>query len=494
VAAVVSGRPDVTLGVGKLAENVLHYIRQQEFLKAGDRAGVAVSGGTDSVALLRLLLELHREIGVVLSVVHFNHHLRGAESDADELFVAQLARNHGLDVHCGREDVGKHAEIHDLSTEAAARELRYRYFRRLSAEERLHCIATGHTLDDQAETVILRLVRGAGTRGLAGIYPGIANARMDKARLNHAPVEDNQFSDHSSRFSVIRPLLRTERAQLEGYLKEIGQEWREDSSNRDLRHGRNRVRREIMPRLQQMLNPKVKEALAETAEIARAEEEHWQEEVARALGGVWDASTRRLAGLNEQPLALRRRMLRAAAESLGVRLEFRQVQEILDLESAGPALLTEGWKVRKDKKGGLQFERVGETAAIADYAYVLAVPGDVHVPETGARFEAVIIPGSVGAGSGYNPDHTLDPALLQKELTVRNWRPGDRFWPAHSKSPKKVKELLQERKLAARERQLWPVVVSAGELVWVRGFPSPARFRPHDGAKRALVIQEHCKA
>jgi len=100
----------------------------------------------------------------------------------------------------------------------------------------------------------------------------------------------------------------------------------------------------------------------------------------------------------------------------------------------------------------------------------------------------------VGAGSGYNPDHTLDPTLLQKELTVRNWRPGDRFWPAHSKSPKKVKELLQERKLAAKERLLWPVVVSAGELVWVRGFPSPARLRPHEGAKEALVIQEHCKA
>jgi len=256
------------LGVGKLAENVLHYLRQQDFLKAGDRAGVAVSGGADSVALLRLLLELHQEIGVVLSVVHFNHHLRGAESDADELFVAQLARNHGLDMHCGREDVGKYAEIHDLSTEAAARELRYRYFRRLSAEERLYCIATGHTLDDQAETVILRLVRGAGTRGLAGIYPGIADARMDEARLNHAPMADNQFSHLNSRFSVVGVLLQTERTQLEGYLKEIGQEWREDSSNRDLRHGRNRVRREIMPRLQQMLNPKVKEALAEMAEIA----------------------------------------------------------------------------------------------------------------------------------------------------------------------------------------------------------------------------------
>ncbi len=459
-----------------MAESVLEYIRQQGFLKAGDRAGVAVSGGADSVALVRLLLELRQEIGVVLSVVHFNHKLREAESDADERFVAQLAQRHELELHCDRGDVAKHAEVQHLSTEAAARQLRYRYFRRLMGEERLNCIATGHTLDDQAETVLLRLVRGAGTRGLAGIYPALIYP---------------QLSVGSSRFSVVRPLLRTRRAQLEAYLREIGQDWREDSSNRDLRHARNRVRHGLVPRRGRTFNPRGREALAETAGIARSEEEYWQSEVERVLPEVWEARTKRLTGLAGLPLALRRRVVIAVAESLGLRLEFRHVEEILGLGIATPAMLPEGWVVSRTP-GWWQFELGHGTEAISGYECVLAVPGVVHVPEVGARFEAVIAPGNTVAG--YNPDQMFDPTLLQKELTVRNWRAGDRFWPAHSKTSKKVKELLQERKLTGRERKLWPVVVSHGEIVWLRGFPAPARLRPREGAKEVLVIQEHASA
>src|SRR5438105_266555 len=233
--------------VKKLAQSVLAYIRQEGLLKAGDRVGVAISGGTDSVALLRLLLELRAELGIVLSVVHFNHNLRGSESDSDEDFVKQLAERHELEFFCERGDVEAHARSMQLSTEAAARQLRYRYFQRLLGENRLDHVATGHTLDDQAETVLLRIIRGAGTRGLAGIYPQL--------RVGRSP------------FSVIRPLLRTTRTELEAYLIEIGQEWREDSSNRDLRHARNRVRHEIMPRLEHSLNPAVRESLAEVAEI-----------------------------------------------------------------------------------------------------------------------------------------------------------------------------------------------------------------------------------
>jgi tRNA(Ile)-lysidine synthase len=477
--------------VGKLAESVLEYVRQQSFLKAGDRAGVAVSGGADSVALLRLMLELKQEIGLVLSVVHFNHNLRGAESDADEQFVEQLARRHQLDLYCDRGNVAEHAQVQHLSTEAAARQLRYEYFRRLMVAERLNCIGTGHTLDDQAETVLLRVVRGAGTRGLAGIYPKV--------------IFSQSSGDHSR--LIIRPLLCTARTELEAYLREIGQDWREDSSNRDLRYARNRVRHGIVPRLQRTLNPKVREALAETAEIARSEEEYWQAEVEGVLPGMWDLRTGTLAGLADVPLALRRRVVRAAAESLGLRLEFRQVEEILGLSPGSLAQLTEGWVVSRNKnknnnkknkkEDGLQFERRAEAEPVSadhgyDYEYVLAVPGMVQVPEAGARFEAAIVPG--GSDPGYNPEHTFDPSLVQRKLTVRNWRAGDRFWPAHSKAPKKIKELLQDRKLATKERKLWPVVVSAGEIVWVRGFPTPARLRPREGAKEALVIQEYGQA
>jgi tRNA(Ile)-lysidine synthase len=466
-----------------LAQSVLEYIRRQKFLKAGDRAGIAVSGGADSVALLRVLLELRQEIGVVLSVVHFNHNLRGTESDEDERFVAGLAMRHDLEFHVERGDVKKLAGEMHLSTEAAARELRYQFFLRVMAKERLNCIATGHTLDDQAETVLLKVVRGSGTRGLAGIYPRLVDLK------SHAKNSENQFSVPGSLFSVVRPLLGTQRAVLEAYLRNASQSWREDSSNRDLRYGRNRVRHGIVPRLERTLNPRVKEALAETAEIARAEEEYWKSEVQRALPAMWNESERRLAATKGMPLALARRVVRGAAESLGVRLEFRQVEEILGLAKSASAMLP-GWVVSRSQNGW-QFEPERNAAPVSDYEYALPVPGMVQVPEAGSRFEVTVVPGE--GVTGYNPDHVFDPALLQQELTVRNWRAGDRFWPAHTKSPKKVKELLQERKLAERERKLWPVVVSGEEIVWVRGFPGPARLRHRDGAERALVIQEHAK-
>jgi tRNA(Ile)-lysidine synthase len=458
--------------VRTLLQSVLDYIHREGLLHAGDRLGVAVSGGADSVALLRIMLGLRQELGVVLSVVHFNHQLREEEADADQQFVTQLAHRHKLELHIGSSNVAAHARSHHLSTEAAARQLRYQYFRQLFEENKLNRIATGHTLDDQAETVLLRVVRGAGTRGLAGIYP--------------------QLLVQGSQFSVVRPLLQTRRKLLEAYLEEIGQDWREDSSNRDLRHARNRVRHGIVPRLERTLNPAVREALAETADIARAEEEYWQKEVARAFPDVWQAERRTLkaAELASFPLALRRRVVRSAAESLGLKLEFRHVQEILELDHRGPrsAMLPEGWLLSVTS-GGLQFDPpVRAAAPNSDYEYKLAVPGTIRVPEAAACFEAALVPGSTAPG--YNPDHMLDPALLQQELSVRNWRAGDRYWPAHSKAPKKIKELLQERKLTGTERKLWPVVVSGQEIVWVRGFPTPARLRPGDGAHEALVIRE----
>jgi len=251
--------------VHKLAQNVLAYVRKQDLMRAGDRVGIALSGGADSVALFRLMLELRQEIGVVLSLIHLNHKLRGAESDADEAFVRQFAQSHGLELICDRRDVTVRATECELSLEAAGRALRYEYFRS-ALEGGLNRIATAHTLDDQAETSLLKLARGSGTRGLAGIWPKVAASH----RLS--PVsEDEKHGDPS----IVRPLLGTRRQDLRIYLAEIGQSWREDSSNRDLRHTRNRIRHGILPRFERHVNPRVCETLAETAEIARSEEEYW---------------------------------------------------------------------------------------------------------------------------------------------------------------------------------------------------------------------------
>ena len=263
-------------------------------------------------------------------------------------------------------------------------------------DDALNRIATGHTLDDQAETVLLKIVRGAGSRGLAGVYPRLS-------------VPGSRFPEPS----IIRPLLGIRRKELEPYLLDLGQSWREDRSNRDLRHMRNRVRHGILPRLERYLNPAVREALAETAEIARAEEDYWEQEVSRVLPLVWGGGLR-LSMLTDLPLALQRRVVRAAGESLGVRLDFQHVEEILALSAKGDGtpkstVLPHGWVVSRTK-GELRFE--SDTEAAKDYEYCLSVPGSVEVRETQSRFEAVSVSGN--AVEGYNPDDMLDPALLRK--------------------------------------------------------------------------------
>lgn len=439
--------------VHPLSQSVLAYIRKHELLRPGNRTGVAVSGGADSVALLRILLELRDELGLVLSVVHLNHCLRGEESDNDEYFVRELAAQHDLPLHGTRCDVKAHATKNKLSLETAARELRYRYFRDLLREAAFTKLATAHTLDDQAETVLLKLSRGAGTRGLAGIYPVVRFEQADRGDL-----------------AIIRPLLAVQRSDLEAYLAEFDQPWREDSTNRELHHTRNRIRHEILPTLIELLNPKLRQTLSDAAEIARAEEEFWSLETERQLPGVWSqtAAGRALnrSRLGELPLALQRRLVRVAADGLGLALDFVHVENVLALSREGDrTALPARWSACL-RKGLIHFACVGATDN-ENYQYPLSVPGSVELPQVGL----VVSASSVAADKqeGHNPDRVLD-ARFAENLTIRNWRAGDRFWPVNTKTPKKIKELLQDRHVTGEEKKRWPVIASGNEVVWLRGF------------------------
>ena len=532
--------------VHSLAQRVLGQIRQTELLRAGERVGVAVSGGIDSVSLLRLLLELRGELGIVLSAVHFNHRLRGAESDGDERFVSGLAREFDLEFYVDGDDVAERAREERVSVETAARELRYGFFRYLVGEGRdggpqglkpssfgrtngtaeavpfhnLDKVATGHTLDDQAETVLMRMIRGAGLKGIGGIYPRMV-------------VEDD---DGELCGEIVRPLLGVRRRELESYLREIGQTWREDASNDEAKFTRNRVRKLLVPLLEKEFNPAVAENLAELAEIARGEEDYWDNEVAGWMGtGVhWSAPVWAQAGENTslvqigaagegqaeaaelrakienaswlvmngsvdrmwilgEPVAVQRRVVKAIGEHAGVPLEFKHVEEILQFageeEGSGKEIsLPLGWKVVREPHELLFVTPdLREPAPLQDYEYELPVPGEVAVSETGSCIEARHISAET---VGYNPEHLLDADSLPGRLKVRNWRAGDRFWPAHTKSPKKVKELLQERHVAQPERRLWPVVVSGDEIVWMRGFASPARLQAKPGSQAVLILEK----
>ncbi|MGB9284171.1 MAG: tRNA lysidine(34) synthetase TilS, partial [Candidatus Sulfotelmatobacter sp.] len=389
-------------------------------------------------------------------------------------------------------------------------------------------IATGHTLDDQAETVLLRLIRGTGLRGLGGIYPRILM----------------ESDDEESHGEIIRPLLGIRRCELEQYLADIKQPWREDSTNTDAKFTRNRVRKMILPMLEREFNPAVVESLAELAEIARDEEDYWENEISgwmgtvvqwlqpewtRGLPGFGDSSSLvqilpsqpkvhdsdLLARLEEpgpavanasvsrpwlltEPRAVQRRVLKAIGDEARIPLEFKHIEEILRFAAedgpAGKALsLPLGWKVVRETESILfMTPDLRRNERVPDYEYTFPVPGSVFVAELGTVVEAVPA-GPEFQIAEYNPQQLLPAELLRKELTVRNWRPGDRFWPAHTKSPKKVKELLQERHVPQPQRRLWPVIVNGDEIVWMRGFPVSAAWH----AKRdqeAILIREMPKA
>jgi tRNA(Ile)-lysidine synthase len=439
----------------------LKYISR--ILKAGERIGVAVSGGADSVALLRLLLEARTDVGMVLSVVHFNHKIRGAEADADEAFVRELAQRFQLEWIAESGDTPGHAKTQKVSLETAARRLRYEFFARLTTGQRprLDKIATAHTMDDQAETVLMRLLRGAGTRGLAGIYP-------------------EQRDKH-----VIRPLLGWRHAELEAYLRELGQTWREDVTNLDLQHMRNRIRHELLPLLVRDYNPGIVEALARTAEVARAEEEHWAIETKRLVpfvllqgrpvrgGGRASGAGKAeyaidVEALRRHPEALQRRLLRAAAEKLEIELDADHVQAALEVaqRQSKACELPGGWRLERSFRE-MRFVKTADRSTAKIYEYSLAIPGEVVVPEM-----RLLVQARVEALAQGSERDTLVPnpiVITAREVRVRNWRAGDRFQPAHSGSERKVKELLEPMRMQAKERKFWPVVAEADRVIWVRG-------------------------
>ena len=472
-----------------ITEKVLRYIREQGLMRAGERVGVAVSGGADSVALLRILLELKGELGIVLSVVHFNHRIRGAEAQGDEQFSGALAQRYSLQFFCSQGNVPQHAEGKGMGLEAAGRELRYGYFRSLLASGEVDKIATAHTADDQAETVLMRLIRGAGTKGMAGIHP----IRYGEEALN---TQDTKVSTKGHKGAIVRPMLGVRRREVEQYLRGLGQEWREDASNRDQKLLRNRVRHSLLPLLEKEFNPAVVEVLSDVAEIARAEEEHWEwlvkewmEDMAtHAPPGQMPGEV--LEVVLDWPLAMQRRVLREVARQAGARLEFRQVEDIRKLAAGDPGReieLSDGW-VGRLGTDGLRIQPATNRRG-ADFEHALRVPGEVTVPELGTVVKAFLVANRENR-PGYNPAKALDPKKLASELTVRNWRPGDRFWPAHTKSEKKVKELLQEKRVPEGERSRWPVAVSQGKIVWVRGLAAGREFAAGPECSEAIVIEE----
>jgi tRNA(Ile)-lysidine synthase len=458
-----------------LIEGVWHAIRRYDLLPSGTRVVVAVSGGADSVALLSALLALApRGRFLVAGIVHVNHQLRGPDSERDQAFCEALALRLNLPVHVERVDVLRVAAVEGRSKEDAARRLRYAALERGRHALGADRVAVGHTRDDQAETVLLRLLRGAGPRGLAGIYP-----------RNGA---------------IVRPLFDVDRQQLRAWSADNGITHVEDASNQDLANPRNLLRHEVLPALQGWLGAGVPAALARAADVARADEE--------LLAELTDALVRRLVSCDGEqvrvdvpgaalaPLALRRRVLLEALRCAGVREPgFAEVEALAAMvqEEAAPGVDLPG-HVRADRNRHaiVLTDRAQQRELIAPFRYALPVPGHVWIAEVGATVQA-----ETGSPGGPLPEGTLDApvavvasARVTGGLFVRNWRPGDVLRPIGLGGTKKLQDLFVDRKVPRVARHRLPLVVDGHDrVVWVPGHALDEVYRASAGGSGVVVLK-----
>ena len=440
----------------------------------GDRVVAALSGGPDSVALVALLLKLREEMLLEVRLAHYNHRLR-EEAAEDERFVRDLARRWALTLAVGSADVRAFAAANKLNLEEAGRELRYGFLRRTAEAAGATRIATGHTMTDQAETVLMRLMRGAGIAGLAAIAPVVPGEPCP----------------------IVRPLLAIPGPDLRAWLAAEGLPSREDASNRDLRFLRNRVRAELLPELERRYEPRVVAHLARLAAIAREEDE--------LLGGFVRELADELIVRKGRDLFLDMKTLPFLLPALARRVAREYLREVLgDLRGISyddvAALVALGEGKELPLRKGVVLRR--ETGLIgrkklkpkpAPYRFLWDGRGELVIPGAGFSFT-----GSRRGPAGRGPRSlkgddasgaVLDAEELDFPLLVRNRRPGDLYRPLGAPGRKKLKEVLREKGVPAAERDRLPVFVSRGEIVWAPGLPVAERFKVGERTKNVLSVR-----
>lgn len=442
---------------------------------SGQRVGVAVSGGADSVFLLHALHELAPHWNLHLSVVHVEHGLRGAASKEDAGFVRALAASFGLPFHLHTADVKSMAG----NPEQAARRARHGFFSELIGSGQLDRVATGHTRSDQAETVLYRVLRGSGLAGLSGILPVTTEG-------------------------LVRPLLDIHHAAIDAWLRGRHIKWREDATNRDLSYARNRLRHEVLPRLREAFNPNLDEALAHMATLAQAEEDYWSE-----LAGSQQVpatcpvvvATSLLTGQR----AIARRIVRRVIEQIKgdlKQIDFDHVERVLQIAEA-----TDGHD--RVQIPGVDVLRSFEWVRFAppgqdsnrqrNFSAALRAPGSAELPELNLHITLRLLEIAEPARSYVTVVNELDwprlalssaPEGVSLRLELRNWRPGDQYRRVGEPRAEKIKTLFQQFRVPLWERRTWPVLTCGGQIVWVRRFGVAAEFAAGPDAGIRLRVEE----
>lgn len=435
-------------------------------LRPGAKVVVGLSGGADSVSLLHALHAL-KGYNLTLIAAHLNHGIRGKEAARDAEFSRSIAESLGIEFELWKADAPALRKRSRISLEDAARVLRYEFFEEVRKKHGASRIATAHTLDDQAETVLMRLIRGSGAKGLSGIPPV------------------------SGKY-IVRPLIETDRATIESYLKSEGIEWIEDSTNRERDYLRNRIRLDLLPGLSDY-NPKIKETLARTADILRLEEEFISREAERKFRSVFKSEGGELTGNLDKYKRLHGALriavlMRALSEK---REGLKNISSIhltaadsflTSMAASGESVFPGGGVVVKGH-GSLIVATKDELAK--GFSYLIPSPGRWSFPEIEVEIKEAPVK---GLEEKREDVVYLDPEAVKFPIEVRSFKPGDRFVPLGMKSRKKVKDFFIDRKVPAFMRTRVPIFLSEGEIIWIGGMRIDERAKVEGKLKKALRL------
>jgi len=456
-------------------------------LQEGDHLLAAVSGGPDSIALLRVLIMLSPEYRLKLTVAHLNHGLRGIEADGDEDFVRRLCAETGIPCVCRKSDIHSLRAGHGGSLEEVAREERYRFLEETANSCGAGKIATGHHCDDQAETVLINLVRGTGLEGLKGIAP-VRNGR------------------------IIRPLLDVSMSEITNFLEKEGLTYRTDSSNLTPFFLRNRIRNDLLPSLRKDYNPQIVKGLCQTADIMRRDDEYLQEAVRKTLSN-WgvvpggEEITLPLTSVQGLPVALQRRIIKVLTEgSLKVGaagIAYCHINAVLDLalnpRCVASLDLPRGIRIEK-KRGtlliGRQCERKrGGSRQVCElptrrFEIVVKVPGMVSLigPEQTIRFEFIEKP-DLSEMKKSPKVAFMDDERIHPPLVLRNVKPGDRMAFLGMGGTKKLKDYFIDQKISRTTRDKIPLLADALGVIWIAGERISERVRVTGLTKKVLKAE-----
>jgi tRNA(Ile)-lysidine synthase len=454
-----------------MIEKVKKTIKKYNLLEKGDHVVVALSGGPDSTALFAVLVMIAQELNLDLIIAHFNHGLRGEESDKDEKISRDLAEKRGFVFVSEKMNQGNKEK--GISPEDFYRRERYNFLNKVAEDYQAQKIALGHNMQDQAETVLLNLLRGSGLEGLKGFLP----------------IRDGKF---------IRPLMETSRDEIITFLNKEGIRYCEDSSNKNSKYLRNQIRYELIPYLKEKFNPKIEENLTQMAEILRSEDEFIKQSVANALKSLFiqrqpNQILLKIDNINKLHSAIRLRLYKILLESFSPAkngFSFLNIKALDNLaqnsESGKRIVLPLGIEARCEYEN-LVLEKIENISEEREYQYTMNVPGSFYIEERKLTVRSELITKENYVKSEENEVY-LDFDKIQQPLIIRNRRDGDWFQPLGMRGRQKIKAFFIDHKVPRGKRDEIMLLVDNLSVIWIENMHLNERVKITANTKNVLKL------